>query len=271
MSWYNRELSFLNRLRGVVFCIAVMSMWLLGGSLFAESSNDITAELTEEPDTENEELFTIIIDAGHGGTDSGAVGYADYGNGPRLIKEKDIVLSISNMVVDELRERYPQVQVLTTRSEDVYLSLQSRADFANLYADHAMFVSIHINSHTTGDASGFEVWHIPESKTRYSRGESVGTRENTVLNQKSLTLAEQMIDSLQNVIGPYSRNRGLWESNFYVLTRTFIPGVLVETGFISNEREATNLSTTWYQNLLAEAVVNAISDYMVGEHIITLE
>ncbi len=209
MIWDNRELSFLNRLRGIVLLITVMSIWFLGEPLFAESSNDITAELTEEPDTENEELFTIIIDAGHGGTDSGAVGYADYGNGPRLIKEKDIVLSISNMVVDELRERYPQVQVLTTRSEDVYLSLQSRADFANLYADHAMFVSIHINSHTTGDASGFEVWHIPESKTRYSRGESVGTRENTVLNQKSLTLAEQMIDSLQNVIGPYSRNMGV--------------------------------------------------------------
>ncbi len=249
-----------------MFLIAVMSMWFLGSSLFAESSGVIITELSEDSGAE-ENQFTIIIDAGHGGTDSGAVGYADYGNGPRLIKEKDIVLSISNMVVDELRERYPQVQVLTTRSEDVYLSLQSRADFANLYADNAMFVSIHINSHTTGDASGFEVWHIPEGKTRYSRGESVSARENTILNQKSLTLAEHMIGSLQDVIGPYSRNRGLWESNFYVLTRTFIPGVLVETGFISNEREATNLSTTWYQNLLAEAVVNAISAYMEGEGI----
>ncbi len=273
-------MGFLNRFYGGLYLV-VISIWLFGGTLAANTNNlEIDADDTETSSLELEEIdssgdkveiedrFTIIVDAGHGGTDSGAVGYADFGNGPKLVQEKHIVLSITDMVVAELRDRYPNISVITSRSDDVYLSLQSRSDFANLYADNAMFVSIHINSHTTDDAYGFEVWHIPPDTVRYSRGESVSTRRNTLLNQKSKNMAESVLDALQEHIGPYSRNRGLRANNFYVLTHTFIPGILVESGFISNPRESTNLATRWYQNLIAQGILDGIQDYLLLEGII---
>ncbi len=243
--------------KGALVALLVIALFFVPAFCFA-------SEVQSENVASEADPFTIIVDAGHGGHDSGAIGTVDYGNGPKEVYEKDIVLAISRMVVAELNERYPYLNIVETRTDDTYLTLQERSDIANQYYGNGVFISIHVNSYTQGSAEGFEVWHIPEGTMRYSHGECLSESENTQLYHESRGFAGNVLDGLEETIGPYARNRGLWERNFYVLTHTFVPSVLVEGGFLSNVREATNLSTQWYQNLITQGVLDGVEAYLAG-------
>ncbi|MFM1653855.1 N-acetylmuramoyl-L-alanine amidase [Brevibacillus sp. B_LB10_24] len=172
--------------------------------------------------------FLIVVDAGHGGHDSGALGIA--GN-----KEKDYNLAVANRVV-ELLKQYPEFQVVATRSTDVFLELSERVQIANDY-DADVFLSIHANSF--------------QPQTR-------GT-ETYYYNANSKQLAEIVH---RHLIGATQfPNRGVQTSGFYVIKNTKMPAVLTETGFLTNSVENAKLMDPKFQDQVARALAAAIREY----------
>ncbi|KAB2336752.1 SH3 domain-containing protein [Cytobacillus depressus] len=175
----------------------------------------------------------IAIDAGHGGKDPGAMG-----NG---LQEKEITLSIALKVQKILEQK--GVQVVMTRKDDTYLTLDERVNVATR-ANADTFVSIHVNSNTSSSPSGTETYF---STAAVSRAE------------QSKQLATFIQNRLYQALG--TANRGVKNANFYVIYQNPLPSVLIETGFISNAAEAKKLGSDQYRNLAAEAISLGILDY----------
>ncbi len=172
----------------------------------------------------------ICVDAGHGGSDPGAVG-----TDPFRLAEKEVTLQISLLLEQELQERGHSV--VMTRRTDRTLGLLPRARFANrLRAD--LFLSIHANAAATASAEGMEVYHFPDSRE--------GRR-----------VAVAMLQSLITAF-PDHKNRGVKEANFAVLRVTEMPAILVETEFITHPRQLEFLSDPESQEALVEAVADGI-------------
>lgn len=176
----------------------------------------------------NPNIKTIVIDAGHGGTDVGATREGIY--------EKDLTLDMSKRLADILKKK--GYNVLMVRSSDVYVSLQDRVEFAEKnQAD--IFVSIHVNSSVTPDGNGLEThYYTPQS---YEFAQIVHKEFASAIN---------------------SKDRGLFKSKFYVINHTTCPSILVETGFISNPEERKALMTTERKQKTAEAVAKGIIKYL---------
>lgn len=177
----------------------------------------------------------IVLDPGHGGVDSGAVGV----NG---IKEKDVVLKIAKEVIRLNRELYNDVlEIYLTRYSDTLISLGHRSKLARaLSAD--IFLSIHCNKADSNLARGTEVY-IQKNRS-----------ENAIRTlKKSMDLAEHVTDKLQNNLG--FENRGVKEGNFQVLRETQFSctSVLLELGFLSNSEEANH--STRQSSLTGHAMV----------------
>ncbi|MCM1984578.1 N-acetylmuramoyl-L-alanine amidase [Lyngbya confervoides] len=175
----------------------------------------------------------VAIDPGHGGRDPGAVGNGLY--------EKNVVFSISQDVIAELRRR--GINAIATRSSDVEVDLQPRVDKAEgIRAD--VFVSIHANaiSLSRPDINGLETYYYATAS---------GYR-----------LARNIHNSiLQNVsIG----DRGIRQARFYVLRKTSMPAVLVETGFITGARDSANFKSAAYRQKMAKAIAEGIINYLNG-------
>ena len=170
-------------------------------------------------------MAKVCIDAGHGGLDAGAVNGKMY--------EKDYTLSIAIKVADKLEALGHTVYM--TRENDKALTLQQRCDIANTNKCDA-FVSVHLNSATNKNAEGIEtfMWKKTDKK-----------------------LASHIQDSLVALF-PDEKNRGLKTAQYYVLNNSKVPSALVEVGFISNDKTAEKFHSYYYQNRLAEAIVNGI-------------
>lgn len=188
-----------------------------------------------EPSTNTGELNKIItIDAGHGGKDPGSSG-----NG---VVEKEVNLAVS-LKVQTLLEQHG-IQVIMTRTDDTYLTLQERVDVAvNAKAD--AFVSIHSNSNTSSSPNGTE--------TYYSKA-SLNSRADD-----SKQLATFIQDRLYKALG--TSNRGVKDGQFYVIHKNPLPSALVEMGFVSNEGDAEKLASEEYRDKAAEAIALGIVDY----------
>jgi N-acetylmuramoyl-L-alanine amidase len=172
----------------------------------------------------------ICLDPGHGGTDSGAIGTK-----PFRLEEKRVALDIARLLEEELEARGRWV--VMTRRQDRSVSLPARAGFANrLQADR--FVSVHANAAATPAAQGIEVYQFP--------GSTAGRR-----------LAESVLKSLLATF-PSHRNRGIKEANLAVLRLTTMPGILVETEFLTNPTQLRFLADPANQQLLAAAIADGI-------------
>jgi len=174
----------------------------------------------------------VIVDAGHGGKDPGAVG--------KQSKEKDITLAISLLLREELRRR--NVSVYLTRDKDIFLSLEDRCRIANnLSASY--FISVHINSAVNLQAKGYEVY-------------CYRIKNNNTITKAGI-LAQSILDTFRkNLVGFV--NRGVKEANFYVLKYTKMPAVLVECGFISNLEEEKRLMKNETQLLIAQSIAEGL-------------
>lgn len=173
--------------------------------------------------------YLIVVDAGHGGNDPGALGAA--GN-----REKDYTLAVANKVV-ELLKQYPEFQVVPTRTTDVFLELSERVAIANsMGAD--LFLSIHANSFSNPKTGGTETFYY---------------------NEKSKTLAQVVHKHLQRATG--FPDRGVKKTGFYVIKHTNMPAVLTETGFLSNPAENRQLTSPAFQEKIAKSLVAAIREY----------
>jgi N-acetylmuramoyl-L-alanine amidase len=174
----------------------------------------------------------IVVDAGHGGFDPGAIG----SNG---LEEKISNLAIAKQVALLLDQA--EQNVLLTRSSDRFHSLQNRVKFANQRGAD-IFVSIHANSFNNSSTGGVE--------TYYNQSNS---------NQNRF-LAEKIHDKLGRNLGLI--DRGIKDSNFYVIKYTKMPSALIEVAFLSNPREEKLLETKDFQNKAASLIVDGILDYL---------
>ena len=222
-----------------------------------------------------EKPYTVVLDAGHGGKDPGAVG--------KFSKEKDLNLSLVLKMGELIAERYPDVKVVYTRSTDVFIPLQTRADIANK-ANADLFISIHTNSAESKAPSGVETFIL--GTDRMEANLDVAMRENAVMKlesdykttyqgfdpnsidsyimfelmqnsymDQSLRFAEQV---QQRFVGHLNRSdRGVRQAAFWVLLKTACPSILFEMGFISNPEEERFLNKPASMAQMANALVNA--------------
>lgn len=174
-------------------------------------------------------ITKVVIDAGHGGSDPGAVG-------SNKTHEADLTLDISQRVVKMLNEQSDFIG-LTTRDTDKYVTLSDRVAFANSQnAD--MFMSIHYNSSTSKDAHGTETYIYYNSDPTFGK-----------IIHKHLIAATGL------------RDRGLKESNFYVIKNTKMPAALVEIAFVSNPTEEKLANTTAFKDKVSRALADALIEY----------
>ncbi|WP_119332734.1 N-acetylmuramoyl-L-alanine amidase [Geobacter sulfurreducens] len=215
----------------------------------------------------------IVVDPGHGGHDPGAVG-------AHGTQEKNVVLTIGLKLAEKLRDELG-IDVVMTRSTDVFIPLEERTAIANkVNAD--LFVSIHANASLNRGASGIETYYLNLAKTE--KAAQLAARENgTSLEKVSLLqailfdlmanyklndsahLAEEVQKALYRKLHgqyPSTRNLGVKQGPFYVLVGATMPSILVETAFISNEVEEERLKDSSYQEQAAEGILEGIKGYI---------
>jgi len=225
-------------------------------------------------------INTIVIDAGHGGKDPGAVGKKCY--------EKDIVLSIALKTGNYIKEKFPHVKVIYTRDTDVFIPLKERPEIANkCKAD--LFISIHANSlENNNRTSGTETFILGLHKTKDNL--AVAMKENSVMLyeedysnnyegfdpkdpasyiifnlmqglhiENSTSLAQHTEHQFKKRVGRHSR--GVKAAELWVLRKASMPSVLIEVGFISNPNEERFLMSKKGQDYMASAIFRAFRSY----------
>lgn len=215
----------------------------------------------------------IVVDPGHGGHDPGAVGAGG-------TQEKDVVLAIGLQLAEKIREELG-IDVVMTRSTDVFIPLEERTAIANkVNAD--LFVSVHANASLNRGASGVETYYLNLAKTE--KAAQLAARENgTSLEKVSLLqailfdlmanyklndsahLAEEVQKALYKKINghyPGTRNLGVKQGPFYVLVGATMPSILAEVAFISNETEEARLRDKAFLDLAADGIVDGIKSYI---------
>ncbi|OGA69129.1 MAG: N-acetylmuramoyl-L-alanine amidase [Betaproteobacteria bacterium RIFCSPLOWO2_12_FULL_65_14] len=222
-------------------------------------------------------LATIVIDAGHGGEDPGAIGR----QGSR---EKDITLSLARRL-KSLVDAEPSMRALLTRDGDYYLPLQARVDKARkVRAD--LFVSIHADAFIRPNARGSSVFALSERRATSEMARLLAKKENEAdliggvnLEAKDSHVKQTILDLYQTATIDYSLRLGssvlkrlgrvntlhkaqVEQAGFAVLKAPDVPSILVETAFISNPQEETRLNDDAYQDRLARAILEGIRDYI---------
>ena len=219
---------------------------------------------------------TIVIDAGHGGKDPGAVG-------KRKLREKDVTLKIAKFLKKDLSRR-TKSKVILTRTKDVYVPLDERTAIANS-KDADIFVSIHINASKRRAANGVETYYLgasgDEASRRVAERENASTSEemNDILQyilkdlqqtgnkNESVRLASVIQERLAGDLKKKYKNvksNGIKGALFYVLVNCNMPSVLVEVSFISNPEEEKRLKTDKYLKDVSKSISDAIVDYING-------
>lgn len=227
-----------------------------------------------------EKPFTVVIDAGHGGKDPGAVG--------KISQEKNLNLEVSLLVGKLLSEQFPDIKVVYTRQTDIFLPLQQRADIVN--ANNAdLFICIHTNSSESKTAQGVETFVLGTEKM--DKNLDVAMRENSVIKlEADYQTAYQgfdpnsidsyiMFELMQNAYMDQSlrfatlvqrqcverlkrAERGVRQAAFWVLLKSACPSILFEMGFISNPEEEKYLNSTQGQQEIAQSICNAFAEFV---------
>jgi N-acetylmuramoyl-L-alanine amidase len=227
-----------------------------------------------DADKEHYSVAAILIDPGHGGKDTGAIGEI---GGLRLL-EKDLTLEVSKRVVDLLKSRYPSRRILVTRKGDSYPTLDDRVAMANaidLEKDEAViYVSIHANASFNKTAKGYEVWYLnPEyrrtvvdAETVREKGKDIAPILNAMLEEEftteSIILARNVYERLGVEIGPQSPGRGIRPEEWFVVRNAKMPSILIEMGFITNPDEGRLLAGSGYLRRIGDAIYNGIVDFI---------
>lgn len=227
----------------------------------------------------NYELKTVVIDAGHGGRDPGAISGG--------VREKDIVLKVAKRTGELIKAANPNVNVIYTRDKDVFVELTERADIANRNkAD--IFISIHVNCFKESTVSGVETYILGLHRTEDNL--ELAKRENSVILLEDdystryegfdPTQAESyiMFELIQNEFLEQSRlfaekadlqfsnmakrhSRGVKQAGFLVLRQTTMPSVLIELGYVSNEKERAYMNSSAGIENLSTSIAEAFNQY----------
>ena len=244
--------------------------------VFIISSNFLFSQVNSN------KIKTVVIDPGQGGKDSGTMGTKRF-----KIYEKHVALSVSLKLGKYISEAFPEIDVIYTRSSDVFLELNERTEIAN-NANADLFISIHCDGFTNPKPSGASVFVMGMSKLKANM--DVAMRENaaiylednyqqkyegfdpkspesyivfslmqnTYLNQ-SLKIAEEVEN--QFATRANRKSRGVKQAPFYVISRTNMPSILVECGFLTNPKEEEFLHSDLGQDYIASAIFRAFRTY----------
>jgi N-acetylmuramoyl-L-alanine amidase len=217
----------------------------------------------------------IVIDAGHGGHDSGTLGVDG-------IQEKDVVLDVALRLGKALHDRLG-AEIIYTRSDDTFIPLETRTAIANK-AQADLFLSIHANSSPDASARGVETYYL--NFTSQPDALEVAARENAVSDQsihqlsdlvKKITLKDKIDESREFAAdveqGLYLglqagntglKNRGIKKAPFVVLIGANMPSVLAEISFVTNPKDASQLQQPAYRQRVAESLYRGVSKYASG-------
>lgn len=243
-----------------------------------EGNSSVAAQDIGEISKDKRDII-IAVDAGHGGEDPGAIG-------PGGVREKTVVLAISQQLVDMIN-REPGYKAHLVRSGDYYIPLRNRRDKARqLRAD--LFVSVHADAFKNPKASGASVFALSRSGATSESARFLAQKENEAdliggvggvsLNDvdnvvagvlvdlsmtATLTQSLHVGDRVLREIGKMTKlhKKQVEQAGFAVLKSPDVPSILVETGFISNPHEARKLNTPSYRRFIAEAIFSGIKDY----------
>ncbi len=218
----------------------------------------------------------ILVDAGHGGKDPGALKTYNVNGKNVTIQEKDINLKVAKLLGERLKSAYPDKQIILTRDKDVYLTLQERTEIANnvkVREDEAvLFISIHVNSSLNKTSSGYEVWYLSPGYRRTvldkssTEDSSLFPILNSMLEEEytteSIMIAKFIMDGLQSQIGNESKARGIKAEEWFVVKNSNMPSVLIELGFVSNEKEALLLNNDTYLKKATLGIYNGIAAFI---------
>lgn len=206
----------------------------------------------------------IVIDAGHGGYDSGAKGH------DKRYLEKQATLDIAQKVVELLDGK--DIEILMTRKDDRYVALKQRTEFANRHGAD-LFVSIHCNANPKKDAYGTEIY-VFNPKASNKLAAMAAARENgrgdykdmilldlhnSVYKRQSDAVAQEVEQRVRERLGQHIRR--IQQAPFYVLGRVDMPSVLIETAFISNPKEEAKLRDPYWREKIAKAIADGIMAY----------
>lgn len=224
--------------------------------------------------------FTLVIDAGHGGHDAGALG--------SMSKEKDINLSVALAFGKYVERNQPDVKVVYTRKTDVFIPLKERANIANR-ADADLFISVHTNALPAGKiARGFETYTLGMHRAKDNL--DVAMRENSVISMekgyqqtyqgfdprssesyiifefiqgKNMERSVELARLIQRSVcaGANRPNKGVHQAGFLVLRETSMPGCLIELGFITTPDEEALLNTASRVDDIARSIYQAFAQY----------
>jgi N-acetylmuramoyl-L-alanine amidase len=224
-------------------------------------------------------IGAIVIDPGHGGKDPGGIGVEG-------LREKDIVLGVSLELNKELIRRFRDMEIVLTRTDDRFLSLEERGAVANGIEPHLnpIFISVHANVSFAPDTAGYETYFL-SLEPLGDRARDVSYRENSVLDfeientddhlqeilnhlvdieyrRESRLLASHIQSGLERRVGAESDNRGVKGAFFYVLKESKMPAVLVEIGFVTNKVEAQRMLDADYQRRIARGIADGIEEFV---------
>lgn len=227
--------------------------------------------------------FIVVIDAGHGGKDPGAISAC------KKIYEKDVTLKVALAVGEEIKSKHPEVTVLYTRQKDVFVGLNDRARMANK-ANADLFISIHTNAAKSRAAKGAETYTLGIEEERTERSLEIAKRENGVIllednhertyanfnpnSPESYIIFEYMQSEhvkesihiaqyvQENLCAEAQRlDRGVRQAGFLVLNATSMPSILVELGYISHAEEAKYLASANGQKKMSRCISQAFDKY----------
>jgi len=224
----------------------------------------------------DDKVDVIVIDAGHGGEDYGAIGRH------KKTREKEITLDIAKELAKLIRKE-KQFKVIMTRNSDDYVSLEQRAKIAN-DAKADLFISIHCNASPKTQAHGFEMFYLAPAKSDAARAVAQFENAPFLLGDPSLDkshendLAFILNDMIQTEFITESadlaymadiemskkikiKSRGVDHAGFFVLNRVYMPSILVETAFISNKDEENLLRKSSFRKDVAEGIYNAVKRF----------
>ena len=252
--------------------IYILICCFLGLPIWGQQSNKTAQKAAQK------RAFTVVIDAGHGGHDPGAMG--------KLTQEKKLNLEVSQRLEQQIKLHYPDVKVVMTRKNDVFLTLQQRADIVNKNnAD--LFICIHTNAAENRNVTGTETFVLGVDKLQSNL--DVAMRENAVMlleddyqttyegfdpnSVDSYIMFELMQDQyidqslnfatlVQQQFTDIGRSdRGVRQAGFWVLHKSACPSVLIEMGFISNSNEEKYLASDKGKEDITNSIFQAFSQY----------
>lgn len=265
-------------------CLALVLFHVLSSSFIVpEDVKEVKKKGVLQAPT-GETVKRIVIDPGHGGKDPGAIGTGNY-----RTTEADIVLDIGVLLKEYITENFPDVEIIMTREKDVFIPLKDRTKIAN-EKDADLFISLHCNSASSA-AHGSETYVLGMHKTQAQL--EVAQRENQVIYleedyeehyegfdpsspesmialsmmqkaflDKSIAFADMVQYQFRERVKRH--DRGVRQAGFWVISRTVMPAVLIELGFVTNNAEEDFLNSELGKTYLASGVYRAFKNYKLS-------